>query len=63
LYRLFFWSCAYCSTVTPSTPAAPLLLLTFSNAAATTCLEIANGFEPGSLIPAPPGTLLRLTIG
>jgi hypothetical protein len=37
-------------------PATPFLLLTFSNAAATTCFEVAYGFEPGSFIRLLPGT-------
>ena len=43
LNRLFFRSCSYCSIVTPSTPHAPLLALTLSNASQTTRFEISNG--------------------
>src|SRR4051812_25417832 len=43
LNRLLVRSCSYCSIVTPSTPAAPLLALTLRYASQTTRLEISNG--------------------
>src|SRR3954470_10835374 len=60
LNRLLVRSCSYCSIVTPSTPAAPLLALTLRYASQTTRLEISNGLTCGfdSLTWLLPGTLV-----
>jgi hypothetical protein len=59
LYRLFFRSDSNSSTVTPSTPGAPLFALTFSHASQTACFETANDL-PGAfqlIHSIPPGAL------
>jgi len=60
LYRLLFRSFSNASIDTPSTPAAPLLLRTFSNAYHTNRFEIVNGLPSGCdpLIRLLPGTLV-----
>ena len=58
LYRLPFRSFSNSSTVSPSTPGAPLFALTFSHASQTAHFEISNGL-PGDfqlVHTTPPGS-------
>jgi hypothetical protein len=47
LNKLFFRSASNSARDIPSTPAAPLLARTFSQARHTSCLEISNGLPDG----------------